>query len=53
MDDKSEAVLNDLQTDVNLPFVLKWNKKQKEFELVAKTIMRKKDFKTSDPKLKV
>jgi len=45
----AEAVLNDMKTDINMPFVLKWN--GKELELVAKTIMRKKNFKTSDPKL--
>lgn len=47
--DDAQAVLNDMTTDVNMPFVLKWD--GKEFELVAKTIMRKKDFKTSNQKL--
>ena len=45
----AEAVLNDMQTDVNMPFVLKWD--GKELDLIAKTVMRKKDFKTPDPKL--
>jgi len=45
----AEAVINDMKTDVNMPFVL--NLKGQELELVAKTVMRKKDFKTSDPKL--
>lgn len=45
----AEAVLNDMQTDVNMPFAL--NLKGGELELVAKTIMRKKDFKTTNPKL--
>jgi len=45
--------LNDTQTDINLPFVLKWDERNKEFDLISKTIMRKKDFKTSGPKLKV
>ena len=49
----AQAVLNDTQTDLNLPFVLKWDRKLEEFDLVSKTIMRKKDFKTSNPKLKV
>ena len=44
-----EAVLNDMRTDVNMPFAL--NLKGGELELVAKTIMRKKDFKTRNPKL--
>jgi hypothetical protein len=51
MGDDAEAVLHDLQTDINMPFVLQWD--GKEFDLIAKTIMRKKDFKTNDPKLKV
>ena len=45
----AEAVINDMQTDVNMPVVLKWD--GKELDLVAKTVMRKKDFKTPDTKL--
>jgi len=45
----AEAVINDMKSDINMPFVL--NLKGGELELVAKTIMRKKDFKTSNPKL--
>ena len=44
----SEAVMKDLQTDINLPFVLKWDSKNNELDLVAKTVMRKADFKTND-----
>jgi len=51
MGDDAQAVLNDIQTDINLPFVLQWD--GKEFDLISKTIMRKKDFKTSNQKLKV
>ena len=47
----AEAVLNDIKTDVNMPFVLKWDRKNQEFDMVAKTVMRKKDFKTPDQKL--
>ena len=45
----AEAVINDMKTDINMPFVL--NLKGGELELVAKTVMRKKDFKSSDKKL--
>jgi len=45
----AEAVLNDMQTDINMPFVLKWD--GKELDLVAKTVMRKPNFATSNPKL--
>lgn len=44
-----EAVLKNIQNDLNLPFVLTYNSKNDELELIAKTIMRKKDFKTSNP----
>jgi hypothetical protein len=53
MGDDAEAVLHDAQTDINLPFVLNYDPNMDEFDLVAKTVMRKKDFKTNDPKLKV
>ena len=49
----AEAVLKDMRTDINMPFVLKWNKNTQELELVAKTVMRKKGFKTSNPELAV
>ena len=45
----AEGVINDMKTDINMPFVL--NLKGGELELVAKTVMRKKDFKTSGPKM--
>ena len=45
----AEAVVNDMKTDINMPFVL--NLKGGELELVAKTVMRKKDFKTPNRKL--
>jgi hypothetical protein len=45
----AEAVINDMKTDINMPFVL--NLKGGELELIAKTVMRKKDFKTSGPKM--
>jgi len=47
----AEAVLNDMQTDVNMPFVLKWDSRNNELDLVAKTVMRKRDFATSNQKL--
>ena len=41
-----EAVMKDLQTDINLPFALQYDKDNNELDLIAKTVMRKKDFKT-------
>ena len=49
---KAQAVLHDMETDINMPFVLNIDRKG-ELELVAKTVMRKKDFKTSNTKLQV
>ena len=43
----SEAVIKDLQTDLNLPVVINYDRKKDEFEVVNKTIMRKKNFKTT------
>ena len=42
----SEAVMRDLQTDINVPFALVLDKDNNELDLIAKTIMRKKDFDT-------
>lgn len=47
----AQAVMKDLETDINIPFVLNWN--GKELELVAKTVMRKKNFKTPNPEFPV
>lgn len=48
-----EAVLQDISTDINIPFVLNWNRDSEKLELVAKTIMRKSKFQTSDPVFQV
>ena len=45
----AQAVITDMKTDINMPFVL--NLKGGKLELVAKTVMRKKDFKTPNRKL--
>ena len=49
--DDAEAVITDMTTDINMPFVLNWD--GKEFDLISKTIMRKKNFKTSNLKLEI
>ena len=48
----AQAVIHDMETDVNMPFVLNVDKSGM-LDMVAKTVMRKKDFKTSNPKLNV
>ena len=42
----SEAVMRDLQTNINVPFALVFDKDNDELDLIAKTVMRKKDFST-------
>jgi len=46
-----EAVMTDLSSDINIPVVV--NKDGDEKDLVAKTVMRKKKFRTPDPQLTV
>ena len=41
-----EAVMKDLQTNLNLPFALVYDRQNNELDLIAKTIMRKDNFKT-------
>jgi hypothetical protein len=49
----AEAVINDMKSNINMPFVLKWDSNSQELDLVAKTVMRKKNFMTPDTKLSV
>ena len=51
--DRAQAVLKDMATDLNMPFVLNWDDKNKEFDLIAKTVMRKRGFKTPNKVLAV
>ncbi len=48
-----EAVMSDISTELNIPFVFDWDDRSNERDLIAKSVMRKKDFKTSDEKLVV
>ena len=52
MSDQANAVINDMKTDINMPFVIDVDRKG-DMELIAKTVMRKKNFTTSasSPKL--
>lgn len=44
----AEAVLKDLASNINIPFIIKWDQRNQEFDLIAKTIMRKPNFKTTN-----
>ena len=47
----AEVLLKDMETDINVPVVLRWD--GKEFDMIAKTVMRKKNFKSSTKKYSV
>ena len=49
----AEAVMKDLQTDINMPFALRWDSKNNELDLIAKTIMRKQNFRTPNQEFAV
>jgi len=51
--DGFEAVFRNNPTNINIPFAISWDDKNKELDLVNKTIMRKKNFSTSNPMLYV
>ena len=49
----SQAVIKDMQNDLNLPVVINYDKEKDEFEVINKTIMRKKNFGTSNKVFKI
>ena len=51
--DGFEGVFKNPPTAINIPFVLGWDKENKELDLVTKTVMRKKNFHSSTPVLPV
>lgn len=42
----AEAVIKDIQSDLNIPVAVEYDSKNDEFDVAMKTIMRKKNFKT-------
>jgi nicotinic acid mononucleotide adenylyltransferase len=48
----AEAVIKDIQTDLNIPVAVKYDSRNDEFDVVMKTIMRKKNFKTPNKVIK-
>ena len=48
----AEAVIKDMQSDLNIPVAVKYDQKNDEFDVVMKTIMRKKNFHTPDKVIK-
>jgi len=43
-----EGVLRDINSQVNSPFVMKWNRDKGKIKLLAKTVMRDDTFKSKD-----
>ena len=48
-----EAMLKDIKSKINIPFIIKWDEKNKELDLIPKTIMRKSNFMTRTKTYKV
>lgn len=48
-----EAVLKDINSKINIPFIIKYDAKNKEMDLVNLTVMRKDNFKSPDKILPV
>lgn len=48
-----EGILKDINSNINIPIIFRWSRRTKKLELYSKTIMRKKNFKSSDVELKV
>lgn len=49
----SEAVIKDMQTDLNMPIAVEYDRKNDQIDVIAKTIMRKKNFRTPNPEIKI
>jgi hypothetical protein len=47
----AQAVIKDMRSNINVPFVLNWDSRSQVLDLVAKTVMRKKNFTTPNPEL--
>lgn len=48
-----EAVLRDIQTNLNVPFILDWDRETGRLDIIAKTAMKKRDFRSVVPIWKV
>ena len=49
----AEAVIKDMQTDLNMPIAVEYDRKKDDLVVIAKTIMRKKNFRTPSPEIKL
>ena len=51
--DGVNVLFKDMQTDINVPVVLRYDKPNQEIDMISKTVMRKKNFKSSTKKYAV
>lgn len=49
----TEVVLKDIQSKLNMPVAIEYDRRNDELDVIAKTIMRKKDFRTPNPIVRV
>jgi hypothetical protein len=49
----AEAVVKDIQTNLNMPIAVEYDRSKDELRVAAKTILRKKDFYTSSKIIKI
>lgn len=49
----TEVVIKDIQTDLNMPVAIEYNRKNDELRVVGKTIMRKKNFRTPNTVIRI
>ena len=51
--DGINLLFKDMRSDINVPVVLRYDKLNKEIDMISKTVMRKKNFKSSTKKYSV
>ena len=51
--DGVNLLFKDMRTDINVPVVLRYDNRNKEIDMISKTVMRKKNFKSSTKKYAV
>jgi dephospho-CoA kinase len=49
----AEVVIKDIQSDLNMPVAIEYDRKNDQIEVIAKTIMRKKNFRSPNPEIKI
>lgn len=49
----AEVVIKDIQKDLNMPIAVEYDRNKDELDVIAKTIMRKKNFSTPNPVVRV